>query len=187
MRLTCASSSLLWATLCCSDVAIAQSEPPRVVLPNYFVESYQPEVAVSGSVVAGVMTAWALGVLIRPVPTALALAVATGRDGRVDTALAWRRGMVWWSAWQDGEAVGEAQLVEAGALAGLGAESVAAPADVVEALAGLDLGLALEPVAWDAADVLRSSASIPPTSPNGVAPLYPRKPDAKTIAERTGS
>ena len=138
-------------------------------------------------VVAGVMTAWALGVLIRPVPTALALAVATGRDGRVDTALAWRRGMVWWSAWQDGEAVGEAQLVEAGALAGLGAESVAAPADVVEALAGLDLGLALEPVAWDAADVLRSSASIPPTSPNGVAPLYPRKPDAKTIAERTGS
>lgn len=138
-------------------------------------------------VVAGVMTAWALGVPIRPVPTALALARATGRDGRVDTALAWRRGRVWWSAWRSGEAVGEAKLIDAGALADHGAESVAAPSDVAEAVAGLGLAIPVEPVSWDASDVLRVSDSTQPVTPDRIAPLYPRRPDAKTIAERTGN
>lgn len=115
------------------------------------------------------------------VPTPLVAARSMpDRSGRVLVCLASKRGEAYAELVADGRPTGEARVIDASGIESFRAERLIADASLPGSMRARaeELGVAVEPLALDAAACLELGAGMDPVDPITLSPHYPREPEA---------
>jgi len=134
-------------------------------------------------VVAACTFARSLSVGVRPVPTTQVAAHAHA-DRRIGVALAIKNSEAWYARFEHAKRITEDTSRRIDTLRDEPIDALLVPARSIEAFREFQTEITVQPMALSANALLHAAATVLPVDPVEVRPIYPRRADALTIAER---